>query len=399
MKFNIHRVPFTIFLGALSAVPPLAIDMALPSLSRVQADLHASEAAAAAAIAIFLAGFSTAPIVVGPISDRFGRKPVMLAGLVLFSLCAAGSALSPTIGVLLAFRLFQGVGAGAVGILPRAIVRDLFEGREARIQIASMSLVFSVAPLIAPTLGAAVLAFGSWRMIYAVHAAIGVGLAGLALALFAESHPSRNRRSLKPSAIAAGYRRALTHPMCVGFAVLNGLVFAGLFAYVNTSPLLFMQGYGVSQAAFAGLFAMTASGVIAGSTINNLLLRLHARPKTVLDAALALMALAGLTVLALGVTGAHSLLAVIPPVMIYISCFGLVFPNASHEAVQPLPEIAGIGSAVLVTVQMLFGALGGVVAAAFYRNASPTSIGAVMTTGALVAAILYVGRLRRGVGA
>jgi len=399
VTFNIHRLSFTIFLGAISAVPPLAIDMALPSLSLVQADLDASEAAAAAAIAIFLAGFSTAPVVVGPISDRFGRKPVMLGGLVLFTLCAVGCALAPTIGALLAFRLFQGVGAGAVGILPRAIVRDLFEGREARLQVASVSLVFSVAPLIGPTLGAAILGLGPWRMIYAVHAAVGVILASLAFALFKESHSPRHRRSLKPAAIVAGYSRALTNPMCAGFAVMNGLVFAGLFGYVNTSPLLFMQGYGVSKAAFAGLFAMTASGVIAGSTINNLLLRLHARPKAVLDGALALITLAGLAVLMIGVTGAHSTLAVVAPVMIYISCFGLVFPNASHEAVHPLPEIAGVASAVLMTVQMLFGALGGVAAAALYRDASPTSIGVVMTAGALAATALYALRLRRGVEA
>ena len=399
MTLNIHRLPFTIFLGALSAVPPLAIDMALPSLSLVQADLHASEAAAAAAIAIFLAGFSTAPVVVGPICDRFGRKPVMLAGLVLFALCAAGCALAPTIGALLAFRLLQGVGAGAVSILPRAIVRDLFEGREARLQVASVSLVFSVAPLIGPTLGAAILGVGPWRLIYAVHAAVGVILAGVALALFKESHPPANRRSLKPAAILAAYKRALTNPMCAGFALMNGLVFAGLFAYVNTSPLLFMQGYGVSKAAFAGLFAMTASGVIVGSTINNLLLRFHARPKAVLDASLALITLAGLAVLVIGLTGAHSTLAVVAPVMIYISCFGLVFPNASHEAVHPLPEIAGVASAVLMTVQMLFGALGGVVAAALYRNASPTSIGAVMSVGAFAAVGLYAFRLRRGVEA
>jgi len=399
LTFNIHRVSFTVFLGALSAVPPLAIDMALPSVSLVQADLHASEAAAAAAIAVFLAGFATAPVVVGPLSDRFGRKPVMLGGLALFALCAAGCALAPTIGALLVFRLFQGVGAGSVGILPRAIVRDLFEGREARLQVAAVSLVFSVAPLIGPTLGAAILGLGSWRMIYAVHAAVGGMLAGIALALFRESHPPRHRRSLMPAAIVAGYSRALTNPMCVGFALMNGLVFAGLFAYVNTSPLLFMQGYGVSKAAFAGLFAMTASGVIAGSTINNLLLRLHARPKAVLDSALVLITLAGLAVLAIGVTGVHSTFAVVAPVMIYISCFGLVFPNASHEAVHPLPEIAGVASAVLMTIQMLFGALGGMVAAAFYRDASPVSIGLVMSAGALAAASLYAIRLRRGVEA
>ena len=161
MTFNVHRLGFTAFLGGLSALSALSIDMALPSLALIQSDFGASQSQAAAAIAIFLAGFSTAPLAVGPLADRFGRKPVMLAGLALFTLCAVGCALASSIGALLGFRLIQGFGAGAVGILPRAIIRDLFEGRESRLQIAAVSLVFSVAPLIAPTIGAGILAVGS----------------------------------------------------------------------------------------------------------------------------------------------------------------------------------------------------------------------------------------------
>jgi DHA1 family bicyclomycin/chloramphenicol resistance-like MFS transporter len=397
MTFNIHRLGFTVFLAALSALPPLAIDMALPSLALVQADLHASQAEAAAAIAIFLAGFSSAPLIVGPLADRYGRKPTMLAGLSLFTLCGLGCALAPSIGALLGFRLFQGFGAGAVGILPRAIIRDLFEGRESRLQIAAVSLVFSVAPLIAPSIGAAILAVGPWRMIYFLLAAVGAVLAVASFVRFKESQPPDRQRNLRPATVVAGYRRALTSPMCAGFAMVNGLVFAGLFAYVNTSPLLFIEGYGVSKAGFAGLFAITASGVIVGSSINNWLLRLHAQPKTVLDVSLALVSLAGLALLAIGVAGAGSPLIVALPVMLYISCFGLVFPNASHEAVHPLPEIAGVASAVLVAAQMLFGALGGVTAAALYRNASPLSIGLVMSVGSLAASALYALWLRPGV--
>ncbi|MFY9971181.1 MAG: multidrug effflux MFS transporter [Roseiarcus sp.] len=397
MRFNIHRLGFTVFLAGLSALPPLAIDMALPSLALVQADLHASQTQAASAIAIFLAGFATAPLAVGPLSDRFGRKPIMLAGLLLFTLCALGCALSPSIGALLAFRLFQGVGAGSVGILPRAIIRDLFEGRESRLHIAAVSLVFSIAPLIAPTIGAAILTAGPWRLIYVVLTAVGAVLATVGFALFEESHPLGMRRNLMPATLLAGYRRALTSPMCVGFALVNGLVFAGLFAYVNISPLLFIQGYGVSKAGFAGLFAITASGVIVGSTINTWLVRWRARPKAVLDAALAVISLAALTLLAIGLGGAGSPLIVAAPVMVYISSFGLVFPNAAHEAVQPLPEIAGLASAVLVATQMLFGALGGAAAAALYRDASPLAIGEVMSVGTLSASALYAFWLRPGV--
>jgi MFS transporter, DHA1 family, multidrug resistance protein len=294
MRLNIHSIGFTLFLAALSALPPLAIDTALPSLALIQADLDATQTEAASVIAIFLVGFATAPLAVGPLADRFGRKPVMLAGVSVFTLCALGCALAPSIGALLAFRLIQGVGAGAVGVLPRAIIRDLFEeGREARLHIAAVSLVFSMAPLLAPTLGAAILAVGPWRLIFFVLTGVGAALAAVALVLFKESHALDRRRNLRPATILAGYGRALTSPMCVGFALVNGLVFAGLFAYVNVSPLLFIEGYGVSKAAFAGLFAITASGVIVGSSINAWLIRRHARPKTVLDVSLALISRGG----------------------------------------------------------------------------------------------------------
>src|SRR5208283_2697585 len=139
MTSKVHGFGFTALLGGLSAVPALAIDMALPSVSLVQADFRATPAEAASAIAVFLAGFSTAPLAVGPLADRFGRKPIMLMGLALFTLSAIGCALAPSIAVLIVSRIFQGAGAGAVAILPRAIIRDLFEGREARLQWRSRS--------------------------------------------------------------------------------------------------------------------------------------------------------------------------------------------------------------------------------------------------------------------
>src|ERR1700729_4530366 len=287
-RFNIHGLGFTLFLALLTAVPALSIDMGLPSLSLIQAEFHAPQTEAASAIAIFIAGFSSAPIVVGPLSDRLGRKAIMTIGLALFTLCAAGSALAPSIHALLAFRLVQGAGAGAIGILPRAIIRDLFEGREARIQLSAVSVVFGVAPLIAPALGGAILAFGSWRLIFVVLTGVSVLTTITALALFEETHAAENRRNLKPSTIFAGYRRALTSPACAGFSLLGGLLFAGLFAYVNVSPLLFMQGYGVSKTAFAALFAVAGSGVIVGSTINAWLLTRGVSAKRVLDVGLAL---------------------------------------------------------------------------------------------------------------
>src|SRR5271165_2796751 len=172
MTSKVHGFGFTALLGGLSALPALATDMALPSVSLVQADFGSSPAEAASAIAIFLAGFSTAPLIVGPLADRFGRKPVLVVGLLLFALCGLGAAFAPSIGLLLGLRLVQGAGAGAVGVLPRAIVRDLFDVRESRLFLTAIAQVNGVAPVIAPSIGALILYVAPWRTIYLALAAI-----------------------------------------------------------------------------------------------------------------------------------------------------------------------------------------------------------------------------------
>lgn len=199
-RFNIHGLGFTLFLALLTALPALSIDMVLPGISLIQAEFHASQTEAASAIAIFIAGFSSAPIVVGPLADRFGRKAIMTTGLALYGLCAAGAALAPSIHALLAFRLAQGASAGAIGILPRAIIRDLFEGREARMQLSAVSVVFGVAPLIAPAIGTGILFFGSWRLVFVVLTGVSI-LASIAVTQF------RNRMLMKTVEIS-GLRRS-----------------------------------------------------------------------------------------------------------------------------------------------------------------------------------------------
>ena len=155
-----------------------------------------------------------------------------------------------------------------------------------------------------------------------------------------------------------------------------------------------MQGFGVSKAAFAGLFAFTSFGVIGGASVNNALVRAHVKPRTALDLALATTVLAALALLAVSLAGAASIAAVAALSFFYFLAMGLIFPNAMHEAVHPLPEIAGMASAILLASQMLFGAIGGSLGAAFYRDASPLGIAEVMTGASLAAGALYALWLR-----
>ncbi len=393
-SFNIHGRAFVVFLAAMTAMPPLAIDMALPSIGLIQADFATTQAKAAASIAIFLAGFSTGPLVVGPLADRFGRKPVLIAGLALFTLCGLGAAVAPSIGALIAIRLLQGVGAGAVGVLPRAIVRDLFDARESRLLISAIAMVQGVAPVIAPSIGALMLYVFPWRSINLALALVGVGMLALGLVAFRESQPKSARQSLLPGVLLANYWRALTNRFCFGFSTLLALTFGGMFSYINTSPLLFMDGFGVSKVVFAILFAFTSLGVIAGAALNGQLVRRRVKPRRALDLALSLTALSALALLAASLAGIGSAVAVAAIAFVYFVGMGLVFPNASHEAVHPLPEIAGIASAILLSSQMLWGAAGGALGAALHHGASPLGVAEVMAGAALIAGLLYAGLLR-----
>ncbi len=176
MALRPTSVAFTFLIGALAALPPLSIDLGLPALTLLQQGLGASAAEAALTLSLFLAGFGVSQLFMGPLSDRYGRRPVMLGGLSLYALGGLGCALAPTVHALLAFRLLEGVGAAGGTTLAMAVVRDLFEGQAGRVKMSQVSMVITIAPIIAPTLGGLLLAFGEWRFIYAVLAAAGVML-------------------------------------------------------------------------------------------------------------------------------------------------------------------------------------------------------------------------------
>jgi DHA1 family bicyclomycin/chloramphenicol resistance-like MFS transporter len=190
MALRTHSVAFTLLIGALAALPPLSIDLGLPALTLLQASLGATPTGAALTLSLFLAGFGASQLVMGPLSDRYGRRPVMLTGMVLYAASGLGCALAPSIEVLLALRLLEGVGAAGGTTLAMAMVRDCFEGQAGRIKMSQVTMVITIAPIIAPTLGGLLLlAFDSWRVIYATLALCGTALALAVWQGLAESRP------------------------------------------------------------------------------------------------------------------------------------------------------------------------------------------------------------------
>ncbi|NYE60719.1 DHA1 family bicyclomycin/chloramphenicol resistance-like MFS transporter [Duganella sp. 1224] len=351
---------YIVMLGLLSALPPLAIDIGLPAIPALQSAFHISIGEATRTLTMFLLGFSVGPILFGPLSDRYGRKPVLLAGLALFSLAAFACAFAGQIGELLLVRLLQGVAAGAAAALPAAIIRDVFSGHAALTRQSYVALVNAVAPLVAPLIGATLLQFGSWRLIYQTLGAIGVLLLLLAAWGYEESRPATNaapRRHVFADALHA-YGQVLRNRHYLIHAALVAASFGTMFAYITGSSAVFIDMLGVSSTTYGMLFALTAAGTIAGAAAGGRLAHVWGADRLLLVGVLGSGAIS-LVLLLAAAAGAGSVPVVAACVVLSNVCAGLVMPNATHQALATVGNVAGSAAALLRSLQMLAGAAAG----------------------------------------
>ena len=227
MRVRPASMAFTLLLGFLVALPSFGIDMSLPALTAMGAALRVAPAQAGLMMSLFMFGFAVAPLFYGPASDRYGRKPVVLFACTLFVIAGIGCAFARSLPTLLMWRVVQGAGAGASMTIALAIIRDLFEGQAARTRLSYVAIATMIVPMIAPTAGAALLALGGWRVIHAVLAGVGLLLLLAMVIGFAESARIDPANRLVPSAIARDYLRVLTHPLCLGYILVNAGAFGG----------------------------------------------------------------------------------------------------------------------------------------------------------------------------
>jgi DHA1 family bicyclomycin/chloramphenicol resistance-like MFS transporter len=380
---------FTLMLGAMAALPPLGIDMSLPALPAITSGLGTSTAAAGATLSIFLLGFAAAPLLFGPLSDRFGRRKVVLCGVAVFAAAGLFSAEAPSIFWLLAGRLVQGMGAGVGAAMPLAIVRDLFRDAAARTRLSYVTVVLSVAPLLAPSLGSMVIPFGGWRGIYLTLGIASTALWFVAAFGLAESMDADRRQSLQPRRLLARYRQVLRHRVTIGFSLVNALSFACMFAFISGSPLVLIDGRGFSTVAFSAVFACAGFGTICGAFVNGRLASRGVPASRLLAWSLSLGSAATLALATLSITGHDGVAALVPLLMLSNACYGMVGPNTTHEALQPMAETAGIASAVLRCIQMVVGAFASALVPALYHGHSSLPMTGVMACCAISALLVY----------
>lgn len=347
---------FTVFIAGMVALPPLSIDLVLPALPAPAAALGIVTGRAGLAISLFLLGFALAQLVLGPVSDRYGRRPVLLASCALFTLGGFGCLFATGPALLFPMRMLQGTGAGGCAVIIFAVVRDLFEGAQVRSRLAAANAVMGLAPMLAPTLGALLLVLWGWRGLFAFLALGGLVLLVAAWALLGESI-GPNRRRVGAGPLARGYLEVLRVRPVLGCALVSGLSFGFLQAYVVGSSFLFMGWLHLTPRAYGLVFAGIALGHVIGPVAAGRCAARGISHQRTLLAAL-LMALAGSLILAgLYLGGALAVRTAIPALLVVTTALGVITPTAAHGVLEPMPAVAGTASAVLGCVRMSGGAL------------------------------------------
>jgi MFS transporter, DHA1 family, multidrug resistance protein len=381
------RLRLIVVLGALIALGPLTIDMYLPALPTITTELATTESVVQLTLTGTLLGLGLGQLVVGPLSDALGRKRPLLAGTALHVVASLLCVVAPNVAVLGALRVLQGVGAAAGAVIALAIVRDLYTGRPAATMLSRLILVMGVAPIIAPTLGGAVLAVTSWRGVFDVLAAFALVLIPIAARALPETLPPARRRTAGVRGTLRDYRALLRDRTFVGLVLVAGLAMAALLAYVAGSSFVMQDQFGLDQQQFGLVFGSGAAFLIAATQLNPVLLR-RFEPRQVLLGAVIAGAVSGLVLLAIAASGLGGLVGVLAGVWLTLFAVGLALPNAPAVALALHGEAAGTAAALLGAVQFGVGAAISPVVGLLGNDA--VAMGAVMAAGLVLSLTVLV---------
>ncbi|SFO89641.1 MFS transporter, DHA1 family, bicyclomycin/chloramphenicol resistance protein [Amycolatopsis arida] len=385
-----------LLLGGLSAFAPLSIDMYLPALPEMAADLRAADATMQLTLTAFVVGLSVGQLVVGPLSDALGRRRPLAVGIVGYVLASVLCALSPSAEVLIVARALQAAGAAAAMVVARATVRDLYSGTAMTRFFSMLMLVTGLAPILAPVLGGQVLTWTSWRGVFVVLAGFGALLLLATLLALPEPLPAERRTPARLGRALRTYARLLRDRTFLGYALASGFVFAGMFAYLAGSSFVLQGVYGLTPRQYGLVFGLNALGLVLLGQVNG---RIVGRvPERVLLGVGLFASAAGSLGMVLAAALGLGLAWLLPALFLVVASMGLVMPNSSSLALHHHAHIAGSAAALLGVLQFVVGGFAApLVGLAGRGSAVPMTL--VMLGFAVLALLAFATLTRREVSA
>lgn len=361
----------TIVLGALAALGAAAIDMYLPSLPSIEADLAAAPGETQFTLSAFFIGLGIGQLFYGPLSDAFGRKRVMMGGIVLYCLASLGCILATTIDELIVLRFIQALGAASGQVIARAMVRDMFTLNDAARAQSFINLAFSVTPLLAPNIGGYVLIWFGWREIFLVLCGFGAACLVALLVRVPETLVPERRTPLSLPSLLRNYKRILSERQTVGCMLSGAFAFACMFTFFAMSPFVYIEVFGVPDQHYGLLFAMNIAGIMVANYTNARLVS-HYGALSMLRVGSVISAIGGLALLTTTSLEIGGLFGVALPMVLVVGSLGFVGANAIAGALEPFPTLAGTTASLQGFFQMMLGAaMGGVAGYLFDGTARP----------------------------
>ena len=387
-KTLVARRSFVLTLGLLTAMAALTIDMSLPAIPEMVRSLATALPKGQLIVGAFMLGMACGQIPAGLFSDRLGRLPVLYAGMSLFAVAATVAAFAQSIDVMLAARFVQGIGGASAVVLSRAIVRDISSGKEAAKLMSLMTMIFTVAPVVAPTIGALMVAQWGWRAPFAAIAAGGMFmLIGIRSNLLETHTPNADGHPLRQ--LQRSFAEFFSHRQSIFGLLLIVVPPAGFMSVIAVSAALAVEIYGFSVKAYGLIFACAGLSILAGSIINRVLVsRLEIVP--LIGIGISLMTLASLQLLLAAWMDSAPFAWVWGSICVFFFAVPVVLANAMVLALDPLPRIAGVASSIIGTIQNVVGASGAILGASIYDGTLRNTVVIIGVAGLVMLAIFLL---------
>ena len=386
-----QKLQLILILGSLTALGPFSIDMYLPAFPVIAKDLHTTTENVAISLSSFFIGISLGQLLYGPLLDRFGRKKPLVIGLSVYVLASIGCLFAASLNQLIVLRAVQAIGSCAAAVASVAMVRDFFPVKDSAKIFSLLMLVVGVSPMLAPTVGSYITLYFGWHAIFIALLALGLLNLLSTVFLLPEKFVPDVTISLKPAPIIRGFLDVAFEPQFYTYALTGAISFAGLFAYVAGSPVVFMEVFNVGTEVYGWIFAFLSIGLIGASQVNSILLKRHSSEQIIVWAlfcqvAFTLIFYLGICLQLVGVVEAIIFL------FLFLCCIGFTNPNTIALSLAPFKKNGGTASALMGAIQMGMGALASSSLSLFTsKSAEPMTL-VMITTSVSATVILLVGR-------